>query len=67
MQILIQDTFGRAHSRTVMADVVRCALVELMTPAQLDRYFRARKVWWNSVPARAGRTILDGLTFEDGE
>lgn len=67
MQILIHDAMGRKHSRTIMADIVRCAVIELMTPKQLDRYFRARKVTWTSLSARGKPSILDGLTYEDGE
>ena len=64
MKILIQDAVARQHSRTGMADIVRCALIEKMTMPQLDRYFRARRVWWDSRQA-AVTNILTGMVFEE--
>jgi hypothetical protein len=47
-----------------MADIVRCALIEKMTLPQLDRYFRARRVWWDSRQVMV-RNILSGMIFEE--
>jgi len=63
MRILIQDAVSREHSSTSMADIVRCALIEKMTLSQLDRYFRAKRVWWDSRQVVAN--ILSGMVFEE--
>jgi hypothetical protein len=65
MKILIRESIGSVGvSRTVTADAVRGACVELMNTRQLDRFFRASKVWWDSSKV-TNRDILSGLVYEE--
>lgn len=65
MKILIRDHVSTLGvSTTIASNAVRGAIVDLMTTRQLDRFFRAKRVWWDSSKV-VNREILTGLVFEE--
>lgn len=65
MKILLQDSVFRKHSQTLVANAVRNVLIEEMSTSQLDRYFSVKRVWWDSSLARASKSVLKGMIFEN--
>lgn len=65
MKIIIRESdFSTGTSKSVAGQAVRYAVIDLMNSHQLDRFFRAKRVWWDSSKV-VNKNILSGLVFEE--